>query len=58
MVTHCQSPALIQNVANDEFAMFNAQEIINICQQIADGEVILTPEETNGDLTNEVTPAP
>ncbi len=34
------SQALIQNVANDEFAIFNAQEIINICQQVADGEVI------------------
>jgi tetratricopeptide (TPR) repeat protein len=52
------SQALIQNVANDEFAVFNAQEIINICQQVADGEVILTPDETDGDSTNEDSATP
>lgn len=46
------SQALIQNVANDEFAMFNAEEIVNICQQVADGELIITPEETDGDSAN------
>lgn len=49
------SQALIQNVANDEFAMFNAQEIVSICQQVADGELIITPDEPTGDSTNEDT---
>ncbi len=52
------SQALIQNVANDEFAMFNAQEMINICQQVADGDVIITPEDTNDDAAIEDAAAP
>lgn len=43
------SNLLLQGVPNDEIALYNAQEMINICQQVADGEITLTPE---------ITPAP
>lgn len=42
------SQALLQNVSGDEFAVYNAQEIVAICEQVADGDIIVEPavEET------------
>ena len=40
------SQALQKAVRNDEVAVFNAQEIVNICQQISDSGPDLTPTAT------------
>ncbi len=40
------SNLLIQGVSTDEIAVYNAQEMINICEQVAEGDVTITPETT------------
>lgn len=55
------SQTLIKGVRNDEIAVFNAQEIINICQQVSASGPLTTATETTteGASTTETpTPAP
>ncbi len=52
------SQALIQNVSNDEYAVFNAEEIVTLCQGIADGSVEVPTEENPDNQTNEDTTTP
>ncbi len=53
------SQLLIKGVRNDEIAVFNAQEIINICQQVSASLPKATVTETNGAPATETpTPAP
>ncbi len=41
------SQALLDSVASDENNVFNANEIVNICQQVADGDIEPTQEATS-----------
>lgn len=52
------SQALIENVANDEFAVFNAQEIVGLCQDVAEGDLIIPTEENSDNLNSEETTTP
>lgn len=40
------SNLLVQGVPSDEIAVFNAEEMVSICQQVADGEITITPGTT------------
>jgi len=47
---------LVQGVPNDETAVFNAEAIIEICQEVADSPI--APQAPEPTATPEGTPAP
>ena len=47
------SQSLQQIVPNDEIAMYNAEEMINICEEIADGTIQITPTPEDVDAAED-----
>jgi len=50
--------AMLQTVPDDETAVYNAEEIIRVCQDFQEITPTFTPEGENDDMTPTLTPTP